>query len=212
MKTIICVLLLSLASYVSADVLIVNIWKSAPGKIQTTIQNGQQAREIHKALGVTATLGVDQKGRVHYALGFKNWSEWVQFRNKLDKSKEWGALIAKINQDPSAELEDNYLLNSLGGDPVGGMYQVFIWDPVLGRGEDLAQAANKAKAIHEKAGASVGIHFDLLNRMHYVISFDSWEAWGKFNDTPLPEFQAFMQEQNKNPTAKLVKTYTATSL
>ena len=78
MKTIICALLLSLTSYVSADVLVVDIWKSAPGKTQATIQTGQEAREIHKALGVTATLGVDQMGRVHYAVGFKNWSEWVQ--------------------------------------------------------------------------------------------------------------------------------------
>ena len=104
------------------------------------------------------------------------------------------------------------MLNSLSGDPAGGMYQVFIWDPLLGQGGNLAQAANEAKVIHEKAGASVGIHFDQLQRLHYVMSFDSWEAWGTFNDTPLPEFQAFIQEQNKNPTSQLVKVYTATSL
>ena len=46
----------------------------------------------------------------------------------------------------------------------------------LGRGGDLARVAGEAKAIQEKAGASVGIHFDQLNRLHYVMSFESWEA------------------------------------
>jgi len=48
--------------------------------------------------------------------------------------------------------------------------------------------------------------------MHYVMSFDSWEAWGKFQDTPNEEFSEFLAKYNKNPAAKLVKVYTASQV
>ena len=58
-------------------------------------------------------------------------------------------------------------------------------------------------------GADVGVLVDQIGRVHYVVSFDSWGAMAKFFDTPNPEFQAFMAEQSKNPTAKMTKVYTA---
>jgi hypothetical protein len=45
--------------------------------------------------------------------------------------------------------------------------------------------------------------------MHYVMNFASWEAWAKFQDADHPEFQAWMQKQQQDPTARLVKVYTA---
>ena len=127
-------------------------------------------------------------------------------------SEEVAAFFTNANQNPSAQLEDNYLLNvaAPGGD--GSVYQVFIWQPELGRGGDLFEAATEAKAIHEKRGASVGILFDQLNRMHYLMGFESWDAWAKFQDTPNEEFAEFMQKQNQDPTARLVKVYTANTL
>ena len=64
-----------------------------------------------------------------------------------------------------------------------------------------------AKPIHEKAGASVTILRDRLNRMHYLVQFDSWEAHAKFSDTPNPEFAEYMQKVSADPSAELVKTY-----
>jgi hypothetical protein len=66
--------------------------------------------------------------------------------------------------------------------------------------------------IHEKAGASVNIMVDQSQNMHYVMNFDDWEAWAKVQDTPNPEFQAFMQEQSKDPSAAVMKVYIASSL
>lgn len=205
-------LLLTLSFSATADVLEVNIWKSVPGKGQITMQNGQDARAIHEKLGATVTIGQDMMGRMHYGVAFKTWTEWVQFGNKLQASKEWQAFWAKISADPSAELEDHYLLNSPGADAIGGMYQVYIWESVPGHGAEMFQTAGEAKVLHEKAGASVAIHGDQLNRMHYVMSFKDWDAWGKFQDTPQTEFQEWFQKQSADPNAILVKVYTATSM
>ena len=75
---------------------------------------------------------------------------------------------------------------------VGDVLQVFIWESQPGRTAETIEAAMGAKAIHEKAGASVSITVDQLGRMHYVMQFDSWEEWGKFQDTPNPEFATYM--------------------
>ena len=117
--------------------------------------------------------------------------------------------MAKISVKPSATLIDNNLLNTPVPGKDGSVYQVFIWQPELGRGADLFQAGMKAKAIHEKDGAAVTIHADQMQNMHYVMNFDSWEAWAKFQDSPHPEFQAFMQERSKDPAGRLLKVYTA---
>ena len=60
--------------------------------------------------------------------------------------------------------------------------------------------------------ADIAINVDQLNRMHFIVSFDSWEAWAKFSDTPNEEFQQFMATQGQNPNGTLSKVYLAESL
>ena len=205
-------LLLSMSSFTVADVLVVNIWKSMPGKNQLTLQYGQEAKAIQNSLGADTTLGVDMEGRMHVARGFKNWAAWAKFGQKLQASKKWAAFLEKTGKNPSAELEDHYMMNTPVPGKVGAVYQVFIFEPVLGRGSDTFQTAMQAKAIHEKAGARVSINVDQLQKLHYVMSYDSWDDWAKMQDMPNPEFQAFMKKQGDDPKAKLVKVYTATSM
>ena len=213
MRTIILGVFLAFSSSIMADVLEVNIWKSMPGKNPLTMQYGQEVKTIFSKLGARATLGSDLEGRLHVATHFENWQGWAKFRNRLQDSPDWVAFLQKVNANPSAERENHYLLDTVSssGAPAA-MYQVLIFEPELGRGGDLVQAAMQAKAIHEKGKAKVAMHVDQLGNLHYVTSFDSWDAWAKFQDTPDPAFQEFMQEQNKDPTAKLIKVYTATSL
>ena len=205
-------LLLSMSSFAVAEVLVVNIFKSMPGKNQLTLQYGQEAKAIQSKLGAKITLGVDMEGRMHVARGFKNWAAWAKSTKELRASKEWAAFLEKINKNPSAVLEDNYMMNTPVPGKVGAVYQVFIFEPVMGRGNDLFQSAMQAKAIHEKAGASVSINIDQLRKLHYVMSYDSWDDWGKMQDTPNPDFQAFMKKQGEDPKGKLVKVSTATSM
>jgi hypothetical protein len=187
----------------------VNIWQPMPGMTQKTVEYAKEGAGIVEELGGSATVGQDRDGSLHFVTNHKNWVDWAAFQKKMTGSKAWASFLAKISAKPSATLINNYLLNTPVPGKDGSVYQVFIWQPELGRGADLFQAGMKAKAIHEKDGAAVTIHADQMQNMHYVMNFDSWEAWAKFQDSPHPEFQAFMQERSKDPAGRLLKVYTA---
>jgi hypothetical protein len=210
---IICLLLVaSAAPIAAAEVLQVNIYKPTPGNSAQTFANGQEARAIHQKLGGNVIIGADTEGRMHYVLTFENWAAWAKFSAKIDASKEATAFNQKIATNPSAELEDQYLLNVPSPGGVGAVYQVFIWEPLPGRAGQLIQSGMKAEAILEKSGADIAINVDQLNRMHFIVSFDNWDAWAKFSDTPNEEFQQFMATQGENPNGILVKVYLAESI
>jgi hypothetical protein len=192
-----------------AQVLEVNIWKPIVGKVPLTYEYAMEAKAIQEKLGATVSIASDLDGRMHFALSFDNWSNWAEFGNKMADSKDWAGFIGKINAEPSAELESNYLLNVVSPGEDGPVYQVFVWEANPGQVNTLIENTLEAKAIHEKGGASVGVYVDQLNHVHYGMSFPSWEAWAKFQDTPNPEFQNWMSQQNQNPTATLIKVYTA---
>ena len=211
MKTLVALALTLITSVASAQVLEVNIWKPAMGGSEATMAAAREARSIIEKEGGNASIGVDLDGTLHFVTFHDNWAGWAAQTAKLENSKAWGEFIARWNADPAAELIENYLLNTpvSGGD--GDVYQVFIWEAVPGRGPDMFQAGVEAKALHEKDGAAVTIHFDQMNLMHYVMNFESWDAWAKFQDADHPEFEAWMQKQQQNPTARLVKVYTASN-
>jgi len=212
MRAITTAVLLFLSTFATADVLEVTIWQPMPGQGPVTFQYAAEAQAIQEKLGASVSVGADLEGNMHYALSFDNWTEWAAFGAKLDASPDWSNFLSKINAAPSAERLDHYLLNvaAPGGD--GSIYQVFVWQPMPGRINELIAAGMEAKQIHEKAGANVGVYVDQLNRMHYGMSFPTWDAWGKFQDTPDPAFQNWMAEQNKDPTGTLIKVYTANEL
>jgi len=213
MKSILIGLLAWFASSLAfGDVLVVNIWDPLPGKGASTVQNTMEARAIHEKMGAQVVLGADQMGRVHYAVGFKNWVEWAKFGEKMEASEEWQAFWSRVSASPSAVLEQQYMLNQPAPGAIKNVYQVFIWQSKPGRAAETVQNAMGAKAIHDKSGASVGINVDPFGRVHYVISFDSWTDWGKFQDGPSDEFQAYMAKINENPSAELVQIYTAERL
>lgn len=212
MRALLFMLTCAIASMASADVVDVNIWKSLPGKNSLTIEYAAEAVAIQTKLGAAANAAVDTEGRVHTSMAFKSWTEWAAYGRKQQESKDWQNFMAKIGKNPSAELEASYMLNALGSEQVGGVYHVVVWKPELGRLNDLLRGAQQAKTIHEKAGMSVNIMVDQSQNVHYVMNFADWEAWAKTQDTPNPEFQAFMQEQSKDPAAAVMKVYIANSL
>ena len=213
MRTTLVAILLSISVAASAQVAQVNVWRSMPGKQALTAEYGEEASAIHAKLGANAVVSFDTQGRMLYALLFENWTQWALFGGKLAQSAEWAAFLGKISATPSAELEDQYLLNTVAAaaGELGPVFQVFIWEPELGRGNDLFQAAVQAKPIHEKAGAQVTVLADEIGRLFYLMSFESWETWGKFSDTPNPEFQSFLAKVNEDAPGRLVQVYTGSS-
>jgi hypothetical protein len=212
MKKLLASVLLLCSSFAGAQVLEVNIWQPLPGMAEKMAEDAREGAAIANKHGGGATLGLDRSGSLHFVTSHKNWADWATYQKKTSNDKAWTSFVARFNANPSATLLNNYLLNTPAPGGIGSVYQVFIWKPELGRGTELFKAGMKAKAIHEKDGAAVTIHTDQMQNMHYVMNFDSWEAWGKFQDSPHPEFQAFMQEQSKNPAGRLIEVYTASEL
>lgn len=211
--------LLLTGSLAHAATLTVTIWKPIPGKAAAMMESAMAARAIHEKLGASVTLGLENTGRLHYAVGFDNWTAWADWVAKLQTSKEWAAWQDNSGQNPAAIQEENYIMdvvpgssNPVGEDNPGTVYQVFIWDPPGTGVGPLVQRAMEAKAIHETAGISVGINVDQNFRMHYVMNYKDWAHWAKVRDNPIEEFQEFMQRQAADPAGELVEVYTANRL
>ena len=211
MKKISILSLLLISTTAMADVLEVNIWKPITGKGPLTAQYGAEARAIQEKLGGNVTLAFDTMGRMHFGMGFANWTEWAKHSRKVEASEEWSKFWDKANRTPSAELEAHYLLNVTSPGGIGAVYQVFVWE-ATGTVSALVASAMEAEKIHEKGGAEVSINLDQMNRVHYVMSFESLEAWARFQDTPNEEWASWWAEAQKNPAGNLVKVYTATQM
>ncbi len=211
MRTLIASALLLFTSLTSAQVLEVNLWKPQAGGAEATLAAAKEAEAIVDKMGGNAQVGLDLDGTLHFVTFHDNWADWAKQTHKLAKNPEWTAFVAKWNAAPSAVLMENYLLNTPVSGGEGDVYQVFIWEAEPGRGSDLLKAALEAKVIHEKDGAAVTIHLDQMSHMHYVMNFASWDKWAAFQDDEHPEFQAFMEKQNADPTGRLIKVYTASN-
>ena len=65
-----------------------------------------------------------------------------------------------------------------------------------------------------RLGASAGINIDDIGNVHYEMTFDSWEAWGKYVAVQATdkEWNEFLARANQNPMADLVKVWRLDSL
>lgn len=207
-RTLLSFVLLFAASLSTAQVLVVNVFESMPGKVPTSLEYAMEAGALFQKMGVSPTIGLDQLDRLHYAVRFDNWTEYAKFQTKLQSSAEWSAFLGKVNANPSATLAENYRMNIVAPAALGNVIEVFIWQATPGHFNDLLQAGMEAKAIHEKpGGVSVSINADEMNRLHYVMSYESLEAWAKYQDTPNPEFQEFFTKFDQDQIGTLWRHY-----
>lgn len=209
MKILLALFTAIFTSLANAQVLEVNIWQPNAGGAAATLAAAKEARAIVSDAGGTAGIGIDLDGSFHFITTHENWAAWAAQASKLAKSEAWNGFVSRWNDNPSATLEENYLLNTPAPGGAGDVYQVFIWEALPGGNATLFKSAMEAKALHEKDGAAVTIHSDQMNRLHYAMSFDDWDAWAKFQDADHPEFDAFMQKTMESPSATLIDVYTA---
>jgi hypothetical protein len=48
--------------------------------------------------------------------------------------------------------------------------------------------------------------------MHYVMSFDNWSQWGKFQDNPTSDWETFWTSFQEDPPGKVIDTYMASQV
>lgn len=204
-----CLLLPALAA---AQVTHVTLWEPLPGKVDEMMQTAAQGVALNTKLGAQSGIAVDTHGRLHFFLTFDNWAQWGEHQAKAQTNDEMQAFIASYTNQPSAVQLESYMLNSpLAGAP-GNVYNVFVWEAFEGRSSELMEKAMQGSQIHSKAGANISIGLDQLGRVHYVMSFDSWTDWGKFQDTPSAEWAEFMGGFRANPPGEIVQTFMASQV
>lgn len=204
--------LLFLPMLANATVTQVTLWQPEPGKTMQMLQVATEAKAMHSKLGAQADMAIDAMGRLHFIMAFEDWETWGAYRAKMAASAEMQAFVAKIQTDPPARQVENFLLNQPLEAVPNQVYSVLVFEPMPGRFGELMQAAMKASEIHTKDGATVGINVDQVGNMHYVMSFESWAAWGAFRDNRSAEWTAFNAAYLSDPSGKLVTNYLARRL
>lgn len=215
MKILFTILSLLLASSAFSQVAVVNTFQPLPGKSALGVSYMREAKAIHDAMGVTVALSSNTDGSYGYAMLAPSWEAYGKFAQSLNGNPAWIAFNAKRSAAPASVQTGNIQLSIVspptGGAP-GGVSEIFVWEPTSGSMQDLIQGALGAKPFHESAGASISIYRDVVNnQMYYMQSFPNFAAWGKFRDTPNPEFNAYMQSlqsTNGGPGAVIVNQFT----
>lgn len=211
-KLLVAALMLFSPLLAAQEVVDVSIWQPMPGMAGKTLEAGKEAAGIINEMGGSAMVAQDLDGSLHFATSHKNWTEWAAMQKAMSENKGWGKFLTRFNEKPPATMAEHYMLNTPSPGKSLPVYQVFVWQAEMGKVAAMMKAGMEAKALHEKAGAAVTIHVDQMRNMHYVMAFENWEAWAKFQDTPNQEFEAFMEKLNKNPAAQLVDVHTASAL
>jgi len=216
MKSVLAAVVLIFSTSTFAQVVSVNVFEPLAGKGPLTAQYFREARGILQAAGAGVALSNDLDGTYRFAVVFENWEAYGNWFSSLATNADWAAFQGRIAANPSALQTDNILLNGVsvaeaGGGP-GAVTQVTVWEVTTGTMGQLVQGGLDAKPIHERAGSAVSVYTSPGNRMYYLQRYDNMAAWGRDQDTPNPEFQAYMQElgaaNNGNLGAVIVDTFT----
>ena len=201
--------LFSLFQIANAEILEVYTWKPYPGKTDQLLLDMQEAASIHSGLGVSVSinaLGVGTSQDIDYVLRFDDLESWGRLSDANANSPEWNAFVAKVGENPTAELVSSFSLvnqdpSNMANDftEPGQVINAFRWKPASGlEGTNaLRQGFLTAKGIHENLGARVETYeinssVD-VGQMQYLMIYDSYSHMAEVNAAMAtdPEWLAF---------------------
>ena len=209
--------LFSLFQIANAEILEVYTWKPYPGKAGQLLLDMQEAASIHSGLGVSVSinaLGVGTSQDIDYVLRFDDLESWGRLRDANANSPEWNAFVAKVGENPTAELVSSFSLvnqdpSNMANDftEPGQVINAFRWNPASGlEGTNaLRQGFLTAKGIHENLGARVETYeinssVD-VGQMQYLMIYDSYSHMAEVNAAMAtdPEWLAFQSSIAASP-------------
>jgi hypothetical protein len=86
-------------------------WDVDAGRTPDFIAICEGAMPIHKRLGASPGINIDELGNVHYELTFDNWEAWGNYAMKSATDEEWNAYFAKHSENPVATLTRVWRIN-----------------------------------------------------------------------------------------------------
>lgn len=202
MRLLIALLFTFITTLSHAQLLVVNVYQPLAGKASLTASYMQEAQSILRDMGYQANYSSDLAGIYRFNTYFESWESYGEFFQGLGSSPRWAAFMAKVSTSPSAMQIDNLLLNEVKAGPgvePGMVIESTMWDvPLPERGAFMA-AAMGSVPHHERQGAvGVSIWANAFN-VYYSTHHENMRSFGRFRDTPNPEFgEYFRSQQNPN--------------
>lgn len=86
-------------------------WDVQPGRTPLFVSICEEAMPIHKRLGASPGINIDELGDVHYELTFDSWEAWGNYMAKAATDQEWNTFVAKHSENPIATLTKVWRLN-----------------------------------------------------------------------------------------------------
>ena len=221
-------LLCVLSLPVRAEIVEVYRWEPYAGKNMALIEAMQEAADIHTNLGATVQinrLDIGTSQQIDYVMRFDDLAAWGSAKTKMASSQDWAEFGVRASSDPSGKLVESLLGTNLDQTTKASdfadktVFSVFIWDPAPGRGLELQAGFAAAEMIHETNGAKVDSYLESFggsDKLHYVMSFDSWEHMAEVqaklsSDPAWIEFQG-VNASATDPAADLIMSFTGTTL
>ncbi len=88
-------------------------WDVDAGRTADFISICEGAMPIHKRLGASPGINIDELGNVHYELTFDSWEAWGNYTTKAATDAEWSAYVAKHSENPVATLSKVWRINTM---------------------------------------------------------------------------------------------------
>lgn len=207
MRLLIALAFFCFSTLSQAAVLVVNVYQPLPGKGPLTASYMSEAQSILREMGVQASYSFDLAGVYRFNMYFEDSESYGETYQRLGTSQVWAAFTAKISANPSATQTANMLLNEVKAGPgvqPGMVTETTVWDVPLADRNDFMAAAMGAVPHHERQGAAgVSIWANAFN-VFYTTHHQNMQAFGRFRDTPNPEFQQYFASQAR-PSVSMVR-------
>ena len=87
------------------------IWDPPGMRTQALVQAAMEAKAIHEKHGVTVGINVDQLGRMHYVMNFRDWKHWAKVQDTPDP--DFANFMLRQAVNPTGELVEVYTATRL---------------------------------------------------------------------------------------------------
>lgn len=86
-------------------------WDVQPGRTADFVAVCEGAMPIHKRLGASPGINIDELGDVHYELTFDSWEAWGNYVTKAQTDEEWSLYVAQHSENSVASLVKVWQIN-----------------------------------------------------------------------------------------------------
>lgn len=92
---------------------------------------------------------------------------------------------------------------------IADVTHVTLWEPMPGKSAQMLATASEAAEVHKSLGAQPGVAVDTMGRLHFIMSFADWAAWGAYQEKAATSktMQSFVAKISAAPPATQIESF-----